>query len=276
MEHSYELSLETLRETVLELLRLAVEYETPHAPIDPQLAASDRAIRLAVGQLSGAHAALEAVVQTVLVHRDRRRELIKAARTAQALSEVADFVNVRRATWSAEQRDRKKDRRPTHALNRSEPFRRELTDKVRNCFAWWEIPLSDELLTLLVNVVVPRTNVEFVEKDKGLLGRLADVVGGEVTRVGAATLEKISAALAGSAQSTGRFKKPGDARLALDDAPVGGSEMLGYLLRLLVARGHPTRIADAIMNVWNDEMAQIASHGVATSPALPDTPADPI
>ncbi|KYF70801.1 hypothetical protein BE15_30285 [Sorangium cellulosum] len=274
-EHSYELSSETLREAVLELLRLAVEYETPHAPMDPHLAVSDRAIRVAVGKLSGTPTVLKKVVQTVLRHRDERRKLVKQVRTAQALREVADLVRKRRQKWNSEQADRKRKGLPSHSLNHNEPFRRELTNFVRSRFAWWEVPLPSTLLTRVVDAAVPRSTLDLADKDEGLLRRLANVVGHEVTDVGPETLEKTSAALGGRKQRAGHFKRPLDARCMLDDEPVGGSEMLGYLLRLLASRGLPERLVDAVMKVWNEELLAIVRRYDAGAPPSPESPTDP-
>ncbi|XXT18809.1 hypothetical protein WME94_52140 [Sorangium sp. So ce429] len=267
---SRELSQEMLREAVLELLRLAVEYETPHAPVDPHLGASGRAVRLSIGQLSRRDAVLQKVVRTLLAHRDDRQEVVKRVRTAQALREVADAVTERRRTWNAEQRKRRKAGQPGHELNRNEPFRRELAALVRYRFDWWGVSLKDETIAGIVDAAIPRSKVELADMDDGLLRRLANVVGHEVTRVGSETLERIAAALGGTTQGAGRVKRPEDARHALDDDPVGGSEILGYVVRLLVARGHPARVGHAVMKAWSDEAFAIRPRTDGAPPSSAD------
>lgn len=251
----YELSLETLREAVLELLRLAVEYESPHAPLDPHLTASDQAVRLAVGEISGMHAVLEEVVRTVLDHRDHRRELIKQVRTAQALREVADEFRKRSRKWTEEQRNRAKSGEPRHTMSSSPRFRRELTEYVRERFSWWAVlpPEPEDLLQGIVDAAVLGSQADAGSEREGLWKRLANVAF-EATTVSPDTLEKISAALAGKTQRAGRFKKPEHAVAALGDDPVGGSEILGYVVRLLVARGHPEQVEHAVMQAWIDEV----------------------
>lgn len=61
-EPSYELSAETRNEAVLELVRLAVEYEAPHGHVNPYVAPIDQEIRAVVRKISNADAVLEKVV----------------------------------------------------------------------------------------------------------------------------------------------------------------------------------------------------------------------
>jgi hypothetical protein len=275
-EPSYELSAGTLGEAVLELLRLAVEHETPHAPIDPHLAPIDRASREAVGRITDSHAVLKKVVRILLDHRDDRRDRINEVRAAQALLEIADFLRKETLQWNADQNERKKKGEPRHALNRSEPFKQKLSDFARDRFAWWEVPLPDEALSNLVKAAIPSSKIDVADMNGGLLRRLTNAVGSTVTRRGSSTLEKICTTLRGREQREGRFKKPEDAALALGDEPVRGSEMLRYVLRLLVATGdHPQRIADAVMKMWDDEHAKIAPSAREASPSSPDMPTDP-
>lgn len=196
-------------------------------------------------------------------------------RTAQALREIADFVREKNKGWSAEQRRRKKQGDRSHPLRSSEPFRRELTHFVRDRFAWWEVPLPNELRERIVEAAIPVSKIDLTDKNGGLLRRLAIAIGHEVIGVGPETLERICAALGGHEQSAGRFKKPEDVERALGDEPVGDSEILHYVLGLLVAKGHPQGIVDAIMKVWNDEHAKIASSGPEAWLSLPDKPTDP-
>lgn len=271
-EQPSELSLGTLREAVLELLRLAVEYETPHAPVDPALAVGDHASRLAVGEISGANVILEDVIRTVLRYRDRRRELINQVRIAQVLREIADEFRKRSRRWTEEQNNRKNRGEPQHTMSSSLQFRRELTDYVRESFVLRAVPQREELLHNIVDAAILRSQPGAESEREGLWKRLANVAF-EATDVSPDTLEKISAALAGKTQRAGRFKKSEQAVAALEDEPVSGSEMLRYLLRLLVARGHPERTVAAVMNVWEEEtLANHRARGV--SAPSPETPTD--
>lgn len=266
------LSLGTLREAVLELLRLAVEYETPHAPVDPDLAVDDHVSRLAVGEISGAKVVLEEVVRTVLRHRDRRQELIKQVRIAQVLREIADEFRKRSRRWTEEQNNRKKRGEPQHTMSSSLQFRRELTDYVRERFVLRAVPQREELLHNIVDAAILRSQPGAESEREGLWKRLANVAF-EATDVSPDTLEKISAALAGKKQRAGRFRKSEQAVAALEDEPVGGSEMLRYLLRLLVARGHPERTVTAVMKAWHEETLAIHRTDGESAPS-PEIPTD--
>lgn len=266
-----ELSLETLREAVLELVRLAVEYESPYAPVDPDLTANDQANRRVIGELSGRDAVLKKVVSAVLDHRDRRQALVEQIRLAQALREIADGVRKRRQEWNDKQRQRRKQGEPRHTWGSSEVTRREIAKYMQRTLAWWQVPLPDEsVLRRLVDEAVSRSG-GMGDKREGLRKRLADVVL-KSTDVSADTLEKTSAALGGHPQQAGQVKTPEDAARALNDDPVGGFEILAYLVSVLVDGRHPDRVRHTVMKAWSDEVQRTWHRADGASPPSSDDP----
>jgi hypothetical protein len=57
-----------------------------------------------------------------------------------------------------------------------------------------------------------------------------------------------------------------DAARTLNEDPVGGSEILGYVVRLLVDGRLPDRVGPAVMKAWSDELSAILHPAPAPSP----------
>ncbi|MDC0749948.1 hypothetical protein [Polyangium mundeleinium] len=262
----YELSMATLGEAALELLRLAVEHEQRHQPADePRSTASDRKNRRAIQEVSGADAILRDVVNLVLRHRDHRQELVRQVRTAQALGELVDLAKEHTATWKAAQVERERQGLPRRSPDGDASFRNELAGLVRAHFKFWALELPEELVPKIVEALLSRRKA-----DVGPWRRVAEVVSSKLTTIGPDSLEKISAALGEHEQRAGRFKTPEHAVRAFDDDPVGGTEILEYVVHLLVARGHPVQVEHAVMRAWND--AILATRDDTASPPSGDDP----
>lgn len=255
-----------LREAALELLRLAVEYEQRHQPLAGS-DVSDRKIRRTMHEVTDADAALRDVAEIIFRYRDDRRELVKQVRTAQAVDEIVSFVKERRKDWNAEQRRRQREGSPRKDPSHSADFKSQVAKRVQQCFANLEVHIDERLVQKIAEAAVlqPRS-------DKGLQERLLKVIADKVTHVKGRTIQGLLSALKGNTQRQGRIKDPEQAQRATFDEPVGGTDILEYVVRAIVARGHPEHVVDKVMGTWRAELNATLrlAGGSPASSVMPD------